>query len=187
MIIFDLDGTLADCEHRRHLLHPEDYPDLCTYSNYYFDKEGQPVIERSSWRYKSNGQPFDHGWDAFFNACGQDSPIWPTIEIFNLLYKYDYPIQIWSGRSESVRDITTSWLQKFLIPSEHFYKNNLKMRPINDSTPDDRLKEQWYDLHNVNNPNLSIEYVFDDRPKVVRMWRRRGIFVFDCNQTGKEF
>ena len=23
MIIFDLDGTLADCEHRRHLVEPE--------------------------------------------------------------------------------------------------------------------------------------------------------------------
>ena len=34
MIIFDLDGTLADCEHRRYLINPEKYPEICEYSNY---------------------------------------------------------------------------------------------------------------------------------------------------------
>jgi hypothetical protein len=29
--------------------------------------------------------------------------------------------------------------------------------------------------------------VFDDRPKVVRMWRETGLFVFNCAQHDKEF
>jgi len=29
--------------------------------------------------------------------------------------------------------------------------------------------------------------VFDDRKRVVDMWRRNGIWVFDCNQSGQEF
>ena len=28
MIIFDLDGTLADCEHRRHFVDPEKNPEI---------------------------------------------------------------------------------------------------------------------------------------------------------------
>lgn len=60
------------------------------------------------------------------------------------------------------------------------------MRPIGDNTPDDQLKERWLDEHIVGS-GKQIDFVFDDRPKVVRMWRRRGIFVFDVNQSGKEF
>ncbi len=33
----------------------------------------------------------------------------------------------------------------------------------------------------------TIDFVFDDRPKVIRMWRRRGIFVFNCCQHDREF
>lgn len=62
---------------------------------------------------------------------------------------------------------------------------NLKMRPIGDSTPDDVLKEKWLDEALKEGKN--VEFVFDDRPKVVRMWRRRGVFVFDVNQSGEEF
>jgi hypothetical protein len=33
----------------------------------------------------------------------------------------------------------------------------------------------------------SVIAVFDDRTKVVDMWRSRGLFVFDCNQTREIF
>ncbi len=61
----------------------------------------------------------------------------------------------------------------------------IKMRPIGDSTPDDVLKERWLDEALAE--GKQIDFVVDDRPKVVRMWRRRGVFVFDVNQSGKEF
>ena len=62
----------------------------------------------------------------------------------------------------------------------------LKMRPIGDNTADDQLKERWLDEHLAQGRN-PIQFVFDDNPNAVRMWRRRGIFVFDVNQSGKEF
>lgn len=68
MIIFDLDGTLADCEHRRHLLNPDKYREICEYSNYKI-VNGVAVIDlegKSSWRYKETGKPFKHGFDSFF-------------------------------------------------------------------------------------------------------------------------
>lgn len=32
-----------------------------------------------------------------------------------------------------------------------------------------------------------IDFVFDADPDSIAMWRRRGIFVFDVNQSEKEF
>jgi len=196
MIIFDLDGTLADCEHRRHLLRPQDYPDLCEYSNYFIYTDGNSVLhEKPRWQYKKTGEPVPLGWQEFYEACDRDKPILPVIHTLELIgegaeYGTDTPwvdygdVQIWSGRSESVRKKTEKWLSKNL---RHYHEGApiLKLRPIGDSTPDDALKEKWLDEALAK--RIAIDYVFDDRPKVVRMWRRRGIFVFNCAQSDKEF
>ena len=147
MIIFDLDGTLADCEHRRHFV---------------------------------DGTRSTPDWKSFYEACDEDEPIEAVSKIFDDL-AVDNEIEIWSGRCESVREKTLEWFCNY-IP---YSGQKIKMRPIGDNTPDDQLKERWLD--EVVRENRTIEFVFDDRPKVVRMWRRRGIFVFDCNQSGKEF
>ena len=145
MFIFDLDGTLANCEHRRH---------------------------------------FKPDWKAFYEACIHDTPIQPVINHWDIqiglgMMNVD---KIWSGRCESVREQTEKWLRENLLC---FFPCQLKMRPIGDNTPDNELKERWLDEAIANGHD--IEYVFDDSPKVVRMYRRRGIFVFDCNQSGEEF
>jgi len=49
------------------------------------------------------------------------------------------------------------------------------------------MREKWYDLHNVENPRQDIDFVFESDPKSIAMWRRRGVFVFDVNQSGEEF
>lgn len=174
MIIFDLDGTLADCEHRRHLV--DKTKNLCYMSH-------EPLYGHPDTRY-----PFVPQWKAFYEACDQDKPISATVDVLNNLLTftyYDMPsceVEIWSGRSEAVRLKTLLWLDNNLPNTRGF---PLKMRPINDNTPDDELKEKWLDEALAQ--GKTIEYVFDDRPKVIRMWRRRGIFVFNCNQTGDEF
>ena len=90
-------------------------------------------------------------------------------------------VQIGSGRSEEVYQKTIDWL--FANQMKGF--TCLKMRPIGDYTPDDQLKERWLDEALAKGEK--IQFVVDDRPKVIRMWRRRGIFVFDVNQSGEEF
>lgn len=158
MIIFDLDGTLADCRHRRHFI----------------EKDGAN---------KPN-------WDAFYEACDKDEPIQPVLDAFIHLTQgepFNHDVQIWSGRSESVKEKTLNWLINLTgyCADKMYWKRRLKMRPVGDYTPDDQLKERWLDQAIENGDK--IEFVFDDRPKVVRMWRRRGVFVFNCNQTDEEF
>lgn len=191
MIIFDLDGTLADCEHRTYLINPEKYSHLYEYSNYRL-RNGRPYNDldgKSSWRCKKTGEPFKHGWKAFYEACDKDKPIHSTIDLLSELILCDRDVVIWSGRCESIRNKTIQWLYDNIFYSwsdpELGASIPLIMRPVNDHTPDEQLKENWLD--DAIEKGIRIEYVFDDRPKVVRMWRIRGIFVFDCNQTGKEF
>lgn len=182
MIIFDLDGTLADCEHRRHFVagHEKRWVDEEEYfgpahkgqSGYvWFNKDG------TVWNGKKD-------WQAFYEACDKDGPIKPVADIFYTMQDVFHfeRIQIWSGRCESIREKTIDWLLKHTYYHEDIV---LKMRPIGDSTPDDVLKEKWLD--EAIAAGQKIEMVFDDRPKVIRMWRRRGIFVFNCCQHDKEF
>jgi hypothetical protein len=187
MIIFDLDGTLANCEHRRHFVDPEKNHD------YILDcrPDGFP-----RYLHKKTGYKFKPDFQAFNEACDKDEPIMPVIFQCRHNFHSGNQVQIWSGRCESVREKTEEWLEKYSV-----YHAVLKMRPIGDNTPDDQLKERWLDeyIESMYPPLNSmeegktyyrkdpIEMVFDDRPKVIRMWRRRGIFVFDVNQTGAEF
>jgi len=180
MIIFDLDGTLANCEHRRHFIDPE--KDIHCLK--WFDVENGK--ERWGYGYK-NGvfQKFIHDWKSFNDLCEKDTPIASVVSVFGQLCETSYnQISIWSGRCESQRKKTLKWLHDY-VPRSSWLKE-LKMRPIGDNTPDDVLKERWLDEHigGVRNP---IDMVFDDRPKVIRMWRRRGIFVFNCCQHDEEF
>lgn len=199
MIIFDLDGTLADCEHRRHFVDPK----KCS-NAVYIPKIVSGSQEPGEWYEKQISEKgvqkkWQPDWQAFYEACDQDKPIEPTIEMLNLLSN-NHEIQIWSGRCESVRDKTIGWLcENGIIPPLHTFE--IKMRPIGDYTPDDVLKERWLDEFLYEEKakayaeslicgigfSKKIAMVFDDRPKVIRMWQRRGIFVFNCCQHDKEF
>jgi hydroxymethylpyrimidine pyrophosphatase-like HAD family hydrolase len=195
MIIFDLDGTLADCEHRRHFIDPlkqrtgSDPYELSLYSpdlnmEYYY----KYANGKRGFFYHKTHKRWKPDWKAFYEACDKDEPIKETVEILHRLFECEKNIYIWSGRCESVRDKTEEWLlnnieMKYCTRFDP--SKNLKMRPIRDNTPDDQLKEKWLDETLAE--DKKIDFVFDDRPKVIRMWRRREIFVFNCCQNNEEF
>ena len=83
IIIFDLDGTLADCSHRLHYIVP-------------------PVND-------NGGHVFKKDWRSYFAECENDAPILHTIELLKLLYD-TYDIWIVSGRSDECEKQTRSWL-----------------------------------------------------------------------------
>ncbi len=191
MIIFDLDGTLANCEHRRH------YVD----KSYITCGIGCSSKRRciKCLRKLELDQP---NWKAFYEACDQDKPILPVMEALRKFGNCpQHEIMIWSGRCESVKEKTIDWLYKYSpyhAPKDVWRNFLLKMRPIGDYTPDDQLKERWLDEYIMSltegqllsysiNKKHPISFVFDDRPKVIRMWRRRGIFVFNCAQSDEDF
>lgn len=191
MIVFNLDSTLANCEHRRHFVDPLKNENYFRYNGDDFRgwKDGKPELD-IKWK---------PDWKAFYQACDKDTPIDPVIEMWNNQISFGMMgvHQIWSGRCESVRKKTEEWLSKNLLC---FESKQLKMRPIGDYTPDDQLKERWLDEmiqqscddvvkgkkehHSGVN---EIDFVFDSDPQSIKMWRRRSIFVFNCCQNEEEF
>jgi hypothetical protein len=182
MIVFDLDGTLANCEHRRHFVDGS-YREGC---DHWHQIPGHPLdmcdeckIKWKEWR---------PNWPAFYEACDKDEPIEPVLSNFIHLTQgepFNHNVQIWSGRCESVREKTLKWLVGLTGYCEdyQYWDRRLKMRPIGDNTPDDVLKEKWLDSYLLFKRNDPIDFVFDSNPKNIAMWRRRGIFVFNCAQS----
>jgi len=140
-----------------------------------FDLDGTLALidERRRISIMSNGKM---DWDTFFDPTNiaLDGPNTPVIETARLFKKNGFDIVIFSGRSEITKEATEFWLEQFNVPFDV-----LKMRPTSKEFKfmrDDDLKQGWL---NELFPNKSeIFAVFDDRNKVVEMWRRNGITCF---------
>lgn len=151
LYIFDLDGTLALTEHRQHFVQREK-PD----------------------------------WRAFFAACVDDEPNAPAIRTLQALRAGGAEVWIWSGRSDEVRAQTVKWLCKhgaFGWPSGTLpwwpfgAPERFRMRAAGDNTPDEKLKFGW--LADMEPPERNrLTAIFDDRDKVVAMWRAAGVPCF---------
>lgn len=118
-----------------------------------------------------------HRWDKFFETCDQDEPNWPVINTMEKLKAAGCAIYIFSGRLDTVRDKTITWLKKYTSFTDIELTLFLKMRPNKDSRPDDILKQEWLD-NMLDIDRARIVAVFDDRDKVVAMWRRNNISCF---------
>lgn len=104
-------------------------------------------------------------WDAFYEACDQDAPNTNIIALTKIMHEAGLRVHIMSGRSKQVIKKTIAWLHE-----NEVYYDSLQMREEGDFTPDDELKKGW-----VLDYGIPPVVVFDDRNKVVRMWRSLGI------------
>ena len=137
-----------------------------------FDLDGTLALidDRRALSTKDNGKI---DWDIFFDPSNikMDKPNLPVIKMAQTLAEAGHCIAIFSGRSKSTLLSTKSWLEKNNVPW-----HTLDMRPIRSFTPDDKLKNDWL---NTKFPDKDdVLCVFDDRDKVVDMWRRNGISCF---------
>ncbi len=83
----------------------------------------------------------------------------------------DFPLHM-----DTVREKTLTWLGRHVSPCFKWAEESLtlRMRPAGDFTPDDQLKESW--LHAMSPEDRArLVMVFDDRDRVVSMWRRNGV------------
>ena len=146
IVIFDLDGTLATIDDRMRLA------------------TGGKTTE---------GDYNKIDWDVLHDPANikLDVPNVPIVKICQLFAENGYTIYIFSGRSDRTERTTRSWLTRNRIP---FHK--LIMRPHTKKemyTPDERLKKRMLDEHITDKKDVLC--VYDDRQKVVDMWRREGL------------
>lgn len=157
LYIFDLDGTLALIDHRRWIL----------------DTDAK------------------NKWDTFYMACPLDAPNLPVIRVMSSLQNSGADVWIWSGRGEIARASTLEWLAlhtEWTALGQYRQMDNLggytipcepefRMRPLGDMTSDDFLKFSWLQAMRFSDRQRLVA-VFDDREKVVQMWRKCGVACF---------
>lgn len=149
VILCDLDGTIANLEHRLH----------------YVPKE--------------EGAKKD--WKSFFAEIPNDTLITKTTDMIDFR-RMNNPAELFyiSARPENYRAETESWLERVGAPKY----TALFMRRAHDKREDSLIKKELLDMYF---PDKSIiNAVYDDRPRVIRMWQAEGLNVIDCGD-GIEF
>jgi hypothetical protein len=149
--IFDLDGTLANIDDRRNLAKANAAP----------------------------GKSMD--WKTFQDPAvvKKDKPNSAVIKMAQVLAESGHMIAIFSGRTDKNALTTKHWLVRNNVPW-----HSIRMRPSkgsDSSIGDEILKENWLNDFADKVGFDNIVGVFDDRNKVVDMWRRRGLTCFQVN------
>lgn len=109
-----------------------------------------------------------------WHRVGEDSPISGVIEWVRFMAASGVTIIFMSGRDEVSREATLSWLREHVVNG--FWPDwQLHMRPENDTRGDEIVKAELFWKHVGENYNVI--GVFDDRNKVVAMWRKMGLAV----------
>lgn len=98
-----------------------------------------------------------------------DDPDWEVMNTIQCEFDMDTKrtrIIVMSGRHETCREMTEQWLQKHAFTYHHLY-----MRGADDNRGDDIVKYELYMKH-VFGTGKRVVKVFDDRNRVVAMWRK---------------
>ena len=135
VVIFDVDGTIADVEHRRHFV---------------------------------NG---NNDWDSFRKETVNDTPVQWVCDIAKRHISQGDEVAFFSARNESERDITERQSSEW-IGDGH---KGVFLRPDGDYRCDAEFKSELADR--FEDIGGQIDLVYDDRNKVVDMWRQRGTTV----------
>ena len=140
-VIFDVDGTLMDIDHRRH--HVEQKPRN-------FDKFREDMI-----------------WD---------TPNKDVVMMAKLLKEAGHRIIICTGRLEQDKDLTLKQLKDAGVK----YDLALFRGKWEQYHPDDDIKENM--LADMKKLGFNPTMAFDDRDRVVSMWRLNGLRVFQVDK-----
>jgi phosphoglycolate phosphatase-like HAD superfamily hydrolase len=136
-----------------------------------FDLDGTLALvdKRREIAKKSNGKiDFDIFYDPQYIEL--DEPNSFVIDLAKMYKRDGYEIVIVSGRSDRTKEATERWLEKYGI-----LYDRMIMRKRKNFTPDNELKERWLEKYLDRD---DIRVVVDDRQRVVDMWRRNGLDVF---------
>ena len=140
VFIFDLDGTLADINHRLHFVRSREHPH----------------------------------WGKFLESCDKDSPNKWVIDLLDMCRLHGVVV-ILSGRNDVVRKKTEDWLRRYDILYDY-----LLMRKDKDYRPDQIIKKEMLDDF-LRDKGYEVQFIVDDRQRVVDMWRENGYNVLQCN------
>ena len=138
-----------------------------------FDIDGT-LADISHRRHYVETKPTD--WVAFQALAHMDSVVEPIAAIIRSLPSKNVII-LCTGRGEQERSITDAWLDQ-----HHIKYNALYMRAAGDHRHDDVVKEEL--LAQMRADGFNPQLAFEDRSRVVAMWRRNGIMCAQVAEGG---
>ena len=161
-VIFDLDGTLADIDERKQ---------------------------------KSQIDNGKMDWDIVFDPenIKLDKPKPEVIKCAQMFHQQGYKIVIFSGRNDRSFHSTKEWLSQHEVPYDLLVCRPDKFKdeswPVADGNPatykmrfmpDQILKKEMLDTFvDIND----VFIIFEDRKKVVDMWRELGLTCFEVEEA----
>jgi hypothetical protein len=149
LYIFDIDGTLANCEHRVHILNRPGHLDQKWRDFYAACDKDAPIVQTL----KTLELILRSGAEVWFWTGRSNEVCQKTIN--------------W----------LTDNTEYFFLRYELEFENILTMRDEGDHTPDHALKKQWLDGM-LNQDRKRLVAVFEDRANVVKMWRDAGVTCY---------
>lgn len=154
-VIFDIDGTIADCSHRLHFIQPP-----------------AGLIH-----FKKDETDWKPDWDAFYDACAEDKPIIPVIDLCNIVgCLANRDIIFITGRPERMKNPTLTWIMKRTA----LKYCSIYMRKDGDHRPDWQVKREIYETQIKD--KYDVIGVFEDRDQCVQMWRELGLQCYQVNK-----
>lgn len=169
IVIVDIDGTVADCSHRLHHIKPL----IVHKMDCKWEAAKRINATHTQGRDDTKSCPQcgavrpSKDWPSFFASVSDDKPNAPIIALVRRLY-IDHQIIMVSGRDTSIGIETEEWLFKHHVPFHRLF-----LRQAGDHRPDTDAKREIIE----HLPLERVKYVFEDRSKVVEMYRSLGLTV----------
>ncbi|MBT7611376.1 MAG: hypothetical protein HN576_16570 [Bacteriovoracaceae bacterium] len=119
-------------------------------------------------------QKKEKDWKLFNEGMAHDGIYLWCFELILSMKNSGYEIIFLTGRDNSYRDQTCTWLEKNKIQYD-----TLHMREVTDHREDHIIKNEIY--KRVIEPQKNVLFVLDDRLSVVKMWREIGLICLQCD------
>jgi len=135
-----------------------------------FDVDG--TIADNRWRrHFVECPPGMKDWKAFNRGMCNDKPSLPVVAMLHACKAIGLHTLLTTGRSEDFREVTENWMNRRFIRYDKLY-----MRLSKDNRDDTLVKLDI--LERLRIDGFEPFMVFDDRDKVVKMWRDQGLTCF---------
>lgn len=172
-VIVDLDGTVANCQHRLKYLEPTIHHKMdCSFAFNTPDTSSERCPQCLSKPYKN--------WVKFHDGDEIAKDVtYPRIVNLVKRFAEDYHILFVTGRGLECAIATEDWIDQHFIGRDDIGRPDLRcyrhlfMRPNGDHRADTDIKREILNLL----PKDRIAYVLEDRDRVVEMYRAEGLTV----------
>jgi hypothetical protein len=141
---------------------------------YYLLVDIDGTLSDASYRAKKYLSKDNPDWDNFYLACGMDAPIKDVISFVSVLSQ-SYDIVLCSGRRESCRETTESWLKQNAPDLKYIA---MLFRKDGDFRHDTEVKPELLWEYMKKNHKKEPFAIFEDRNSMVEKWRKLGFLCF---------